>query len=78
MDAAYVLSCAERQNLVDVASTNNRDLRDAFSEARLKVNQTLIKVRSHNEKALLSGFMNAKDYLGNLLADVGAGVAAEI
>ena len=37
-----------------------------------------MKVKAHNEKQVLTGQMDVKNFLGNLLADAGASVAAEV
>ncbi len=49
-------------------------LRDAVQGKSLDIEA--VKVKSHAEKAVLCGEMGVREYLGNLLADAGAGAAA--
>ena len=79
VDAAYIMNCVKQgeKNMADEYS-QNADLRGLFAEARQNVHQSVMNVKSHNEKQLVRGEMDPVDYLGNLLADLGASVAAEM
>ena len=77
VDAAYVVSCAKNEENYACVSMGNRDIRTLYSSARQQVKQVVSKVKSHNESKLLQGELDLIDYLGNLLADIGAGVVAE-
>ena len=70
-DAAYVVSCIK----VDRAEgeRKNDDLRTRLRNARQVADQQVEKVKAHAQVDLLQGRVDPEIYLGNLLADAGAG-----
>ena len=80
VDAAYVVKGMGNPSArARLSSGKNGDLWSALWELvqRKSLQINARKVKAHGENAVLQGKMELQDYLGNLLADCGAGAAAE-
>ncbi len=79
IDAAYVVKGMSPGREVSLSAGTNGDLWSMFfgivRDRSLSVSPR--KVKAHGESQVLRGSMGLQDFLGNVLADAGAGVAAE-
>ena len=79
-DAAYVVKGIHAHGVTQsLKEGQNGDLWTLLDDTlrRRSLRVQVAKVKSHAEKQVLAGRLGVEDFIGNLLADAGAGIAAE-